>query len=135
MFTEMCLPLSTLQSLKGRWKSHFSKNWNVGFLPVKKKISNKRIFSSTLCVFYIIYAKKTFSMFYNYWTVQSRMLTSKQDVVPLVDWYMGCFTDMTHLPSHFWQALFMIEIYKLIQSSDNWNWHCCMINETHIKIV
>ena len=32
--TEMCLPFSTFQSLKGRWKSHFSKNWNVGFLHV-----------------------------------------------------------------------------------------------------
>ena len=32
--TEMCLPFSTFQSLKGRWKSYFSKNWNVGFFPV-----------------------------------------------------------------------------------------------------
>ena len=32
--TEMCLPFSTFQSLKGRWKSHFSKNWNMGFLLV-----------------------------------------------------------------------------------------------------
>ena len=31
----MCLAFSTFQSLKGRWKSHISKNWNVGFLPVK----------------------------------------------------------------------------------------------------
>ena len=30
----MCLPFSTFQSLKCRWKSHFSKNWNVGFLHV-----------------------------------------------------------------------------------------------------
>ena len=32
--TEMCLPFSTFQSLKGGWKSHFSKNWNVGFFAV-----------------------------------------------------------------------------------------------------
>ena len=32
---EMYLPFSTFQSLKGRWKSHFSKNWNLGLLPVR----------------------------------------------------------------------------------------------------
>ena len=31
---EMCLPFSTFQSLKCRWKLHFSKNWNMGFLHV-----------------------------------------------------------------------------------------------------
>ena len=33
--TEMCLPFSTFQSLKGRWKSHFGKNWNVRLLLVR----------------------------------------------------------------------------------------------------
>ena len=46
---------------------------------------------------------------------QKYFLTSKQDVVPLVDRYLGCLTALTH----FWRALFMIEIYKLMQSSDN----------------
>lgn len=32
--TEMCLPFSIFQSLNGRWKSPFGKNWNVSFRPV-----------------------------------------------------------------------------------------------------
>ena len=37
-----CLPFSTFQSLKGHWKPHFSKNWNVGFFPVRAVIQLTR---------------------------------------------------------------------------------------------
>ena len=47
--TEMCLPFSTFQSLKGRWKSHFSNNWKVGFFFLCHINSTPFYYSISIC--------------------------------------------------------------------------------------
>ena len=60
--TEMCLPFSTFQSLKGRWKSHFSKNWNVDYFPVNTFDFSVVLATQTINIhYYINNGKKSFS--------------------------------------------------------------------------
>ena len=62
---EMCLPFSTFQSPKGRWKSHFSKNWNVGFLPTGEESDLFFLHGFLRHFVFISFLEKGWALFFN----------------------------------------------------------------------